>query len=325
MVRYDMLKEHVKVAAAQLTPIFYDKNEAINKVCKAVEEAGRNGAELIVFPETFIPGYPYWRGVLPISKWSDLMVQYQKNSLRIPSSDTDLLCEVARNANIYCTIGCTEISERPGSATLYNTILFISNKGEIMGKHRKIMPTHAERTIWGLGGSEYIQVFDTEIGRLGGLVCYENHMTLLKAAMCLMGEEIHCALWPGWWVMEKHSGAKRRIKPEVDSPHLCEIEYGVREYAFETQTFVISVSPYISEDEVPEECRGFNMAAGGSFIVNPSGLPMVEPIFEKETIIYATLEADVWRASKAYFDALGHYSRPDIFQLLMNQKPITIS
>jgi amidase/nitrilase len=147
-------------------------------------------------------------------------------------------------------------------------------------------------------------------------------MTLLKAAMSLMGEEIHCALWPGWWVMEKHSGAKRRINPEVDSPHLCDIEYGVREYAFETQTFVISVSPYIPEEKMPDECRGFNIAAGGTFIVNPSGVPIVEPVFGRETLIYADLEADIWRASKAYFDAQGHYSRPDIFQLSMNQKPI---
>jgi len=318
-----MLKEKVKVAAAQLTPVFQDKSETIEKACKAIKEAGRNGAELVAFPETFIPGYPYWRGVLPISKWSDLMVRYHKDALRIPSRDTDILCEAARNSNIFCVMGCTEIDDRPGSGTLYNTILFISNKGRIMGKHRKIMPTHAERTIWGLGGSEYIQVFNTEIGRLGGLVCYENHMTLLKGAMALLGEEIHCALWPGWWVMEKHSGAKRRIRPETDTPHLCEIEYGVREYAFETQTFVISVSLYVPDSEMPDEGRGFNVAAGGSFIVNPSGMPIVEPVFEKETIIYATLDADVWRASKAYFDTIGHYSRPDIFQLLMNQKPIT--
>jgi amidase/nitrilase len=318
-----MLKDHVKVAAAQLTPVFYSKGETINKACRVIEEAGHNGAELVVFPETFIPGYAYWRGVTPISKWSDLMVQYQKDSLRIPSPETDMLCEVTKNANIFCAIGVSEISGRPGSATLYNSILFITNKGEIMGKHRKLMPTHSERSVWGLGGPEDVQVYDTPIGRLGGLVCYENHMTLLKGAMSHMGEEIHCALWPGWWVMEKHSGAKRRINPEVDSPHLCEIEYGVREYAFETQTFVISVSPYVPEKDMPEEGKAFNMAAGGSFIVNPSGLPIVEPVFEKETIIYATLDVDVWRASKAYFDAVGHYSRPDIFQLLMNQKPIT--
>jgi amidase/nitrilase len=143
--------DKVKVAAAQISPIFMNKEATIDKACKTIEEAGGKGARLVVFSETFVPGYPYWRGLQPISKWSDKMVEYQKNSIEIPSSDTELLCDAAREANIVVALGCSEMSDRLGSETLYNTILFIDNFGEILGRHRKLMPTHAERSIWGMG------------------------------------------------------------------------------------------------------------------------------------------------------------------------------
>jgi len=306
--------DKVKVAAAQVSPIFMNKEATIDKACKTIEEAGRAGAKLIVFSETFIPGYPYWRGLQPISRWSDLMVQYQKNSIRIPSSDTDVLCDASKNADMISVIGCTELSDRKGSETLYNTILFVGNNGKVLGRHRKLMPTHGERMVWGMGDASDVRVFDTDIGTIGGLVCYEHHMTLLKAAMGSLGEEIHCAVWPGWWVMDRHPGDKKRYKEGKDSPHLCDIEHAVREYAFENQAFVISVSQYIPDKDLPKECTDFNTAAGGSFIVNPAGVILAGPVFNKEAIIYALLDSDDRRHTKAYFDALGHYSRRDIFK-----------
>ncbi|MDD1768369.1 MAG: carbon-nitrogen hydrolase family protein [Methanomassiliicoccales archaeon] len=309
------MKDKIRVAAAQVSPVFMNKEATVDKACRTIEEAGRAGAKLVVFSETFVPGYPYWRGLLPISKWSDLMVTYQKNSVKIPSSDTDLLCDAARSADIICAIGCTELSDRKGSDTLYNTILFISNHGKVLGRHRKLMPTHGERMVWGMGDKEDVRVFDTEIGTIGGLVCYEHHMGLLRAAMAQLGEEIHCAVWPGWWVMPRHPGEKRRYSVSKDDPHLCDIEHAVREYAFENQAFVISVSQYIPDDEMPEECVDFNTAAGGSFIVNPAGVVLEGPVFDREVILYADLDADDRRHTKAYFDALGHYSRPDLFSL----------
>lgn len=314
--------DKVKVAAAQVAPVYMDKESTIDKACRTIEEAGRAGAKLIVFSETFIPGYPYWRGLQPISKWSDLMVEYQKNALEIPSGDTEVLGDAARDADLISVLGCTEISDRKGSETLYNTMLFIGNNGELLGRHRKLMPTHGERTIWGVGDVRDIKVFDTAIGAIGGIVCYEHHMTLLKAAMAILGEEIHCAVWPGWWVMKRHPGAKKRYRQNKDSPHLCDIEYAIKEYAFETQTFVISVSQYIPEDALPEECADLNISAGGSFIVNPAGVYLKEPVFDKETILYAELNADDRRHTKAYFDALGHYSRWDVLGLDIRGEPI---
>lgn len=313
--------DRVKVAAAQVSPVFMDKEATINKACKVIEEVGKAGARLVVFSETFIPGYPYWRGLQPISKWSELMVEYQKNALKIPSSDTDILCEAARDVDVIAVIPCTEASDRKGSETLYNSILFVGSDGEILGRHRKIMPTHGERIIWGMGDIKDIQVFDTEIGTIGGIVCYEHHMTLLKAAMAILGEEIHCAVWPGWWVMERHPGDKKRFIEGEDNPHLCDIEYAIKEYAFETQSFVISVSQYISEEQMPDYCSDFNMAAGGSFIVNPAGVYLHEPVFDREEILYAELNADDRRHTKAYFDAVGHYSRWDLLRLDIRGDP----
>lgn len=314
--------DKVKVAAAQVAPVYMDKEATIDKACRTIEEAGRAGAKLIVFSETFIPGYPYWRGLQPISKWSDYMVEYQKNALKIPSSDTEILGDATREANLISAIGCTEISDRKGSETLYNTILFIGNDGEILGRHRKLMPTHGERMVWGMGDISDVKVFDTEIGTIGGIVCYEHHMTLLKAAMAALGEEIHCAVWPGWWVMKRHPGAKKRYKAGEDSPHFCDIEHAIREYAFETQTFVISVSQYIPDDLMPEDCADFNIAAGGAFIVNPAGVYLQEPVFNRETILYAELDADDRRHTKAYFDALGHYARFDVLRLELRGEPL---
>ncbi|KON31240.1 hypothetical protein AC482_01450 [miscellaneous Crenarchaeota group-15 archaeon DG-45] len=314
--------DRVKVAAAQVAPVFMDKEATIDKACRAIEEAGRAGARLIVFSETFIPGYPYWRGLQPISRWSDLMVEYQKNALEIPSGDTEVLGDAARAADVIAAVGCTEMSDRKGSGTLYNTMLFIGNDGEILGRHRKLMPTHGERMVWGMGDVRDVRVFDTGIGAVGGLVCYEHHMTLLKAAMAVMGEEIHCAVWPGWWVMRRHPGAKRRYRSDGDSPHLCDIEHAVREYAFETQTFVISVGQYIPEGGLPEECADFNIAAGGSFIANPAGVILGGPVFDEEAILYAELDLDDRRHAKAYFDALGHYTRWDVLRLDMAGEPL---
>ena len=163
--------DKVKVAAAQLSPVYMDREATVDKACKGIAEAGKAGARLVVFSETFIPGYPYWRGLQPISKWSDLMVDYQKNSLRIPSADTDVLGDAAEDADIVAVVGCSETSDRKGSETLYNTILFIGNSGEVLGRHRKLMPTHGERMIWGMGDVSDVKVLETDLGAIGGLVC----------------------------------------------------------------------------------------------------------------------------------------------------------
>ena len=302
----------VKVAVAQISPEYMDKEGTVDRVCKTIESAGRKGAEFVAFPEMFIPGYPYWRGVTG-TRWAEFMVTYQKNSVRIPDDLASIL-DSAGSAGVNVVLGVSELDSMPGSMTLYNTIVFISSEGRVIGKHRKLMPTHGERMVWGLGDGTDIKVHRTEHGAVGGLICYENHMTLVKSLLALMGEEIHFALWPGYWVAEKHTANKRRFDPESDRIASCDIDSAVREYAFETQTFVISANMYMQSDALPE--GSFDIAAGGSAVVNPSGLYVVEPVFEEETAIHAELDPEERLATKAYFDCVGHYARWDVIQLV---------
>jgi len=312
------MKSSFLAAAAQISPVYMALGPTVEKVCGAISEAAARGAELVVFPEVVIPGYPYWRGLYPISEWTEWMVRYQDNSLRIPSEETDRLCEAARQAHCFCVIGCSERSGRPGSETLYNTILFINEEGVIVGKHRKLMPTHGERMVWGMGDGSDLQVFETSLGRIGGLICYEHHMTLLKATLQSLGEEIHCAVWAGYWVMDGHPGAKRRWRPG-DSTDLCEVAYANREYAFETQNFVVSAGNYSPDQDLPPQCLGWNIGSGGSAILNPAGLYLAGPALDREEILYAELRAADRQATKAYIDTLGHYSRFDVVRLHLNR------
>ena len=174
-------REKVKVAVVQAVPVFMDKERTMAKACDLIREAGRNGAELIVFPETFIPGYPAiytggWES--NPSEWGPYMIALQDNSLLVNSRDTEILGEAAREANAYTVMGCNELDDRQGSRTVYNTLVFIGRDGKVMGRHRKLMPTYTERTYWGWGNASDLKVFDTDIGRIGGLICGENLMVL---------------------------------------------------------------------------------------------------------------------------------------------------
>lgn len=321
----------VKVAALQVAPIFMNKRETIEKYCDYIVKAGKEGAQLIVTPETGIPCYPYWRERFGYStpervgQWRETVVEYYRNSLRIPE-DTGQLCSAAKSARAYCAIGCSEQDDRAGSGTLYNTMLFIDRHGEIMGRHRKLMPTYQERVFWGQGDASDLRVFETDIGRVGGLICYENHMTLLKAAMAMKGEEIHVIGWPGYWKYAGPGMAARDMSGEVGPYHLCDQDSAVREYAFETQTFVVSSNLYLPENAVPDdfpfkEAANFRWAIGGSSIVNPFGMYLVEPVFNKETILYSELNMDDRIVAKTVFDCMGHYSRWDVVSLQLREEP----
>ena len=305
-----------KAAAVQAAPVFMDKDATIEKACKLISEAGRNGAELIVFPETYIPTYPYWAidysesTIFAVGAALDLY----KNSVEIPSRDTDLLCEAAREANAIVVMGLNEREEKY-KGTLFNTLLFINSDGKILGRHRKLIPTLHERIFWGRGDGSDLRVFDTRIGKLGGLICYENHMTLAKYAMAAMGEEVHCMVWPGW----PTEAIDYNIQPIIDA--------AVREYAFETQTFVISACDYITKEMVPDTFHYKEKtcwdSGGGSSIVDPLGNYLAGPELRKETILYADIDMSTRAIAKIIFDAVGHYTRWDVLSLNINTQPYT--
>lgn len=316
-------RESVKVAVVQASPVFMDRERTVEKACALIREAGRNRAELVAFSEAFIPVYPAYYTVgyeTPAHEWTDYMIALQDNSISIPGEDTRALGEAAKEAGAYVVMGCNELDDRPGSRTVYNTLLFIGKDGEVLGRHRKTMPTYTERLYWGKGDGSDIRVFDTDIGRIGGLICWENHMTLLRAAMIHRGEDFHVAVWPGNW----KRGTESLLDPDT-SPGgaMCNLQSLIKVHAFEAGAFVLSGCGYLDSDDFPEKWHyirdgdhiNYGWACGGSSIVNPAGRYLAEPSFEKDAILYAECYANQIKAVKAVFDSLGHYSRWDIARL----------
>lgn len=319
-----MPSESFTLAAAQVEPVYHDKQATLEKTCRYVERAGDEGVDLVVFPETYFPGYPYWRGSVSIPRWTDLVVDLQKNSLHVDDDAVEVLGDAVDDAGVHLALGTNELSDRRGSDTLYNSIFYFDRDGELVGRHRKLMPTHEERAIWGRGDPSSLATFETDIGTVGGLVCYENHMTLSKAALTAMGEEIHTAVWPGFWEQHDHPGDKTRAE-SAEATETCDIYPAVREYAFETQSFVASCSAYMGDgvpDGFSEDELGFNVAAGGSMLVNPAGVVKAGPLVGEEGLLTAEFDRDERRATKAYFDAMGHYSRWDAVSLEVSDETL---
>lgn len=231
-------RERMRVGAAQIAPAFLDKRGTVKKIGRTLEEAGRLGLDLLVFPETFLAAYPFWRGAVSVRRETELTVAMQREAVRIPSEDTEEIADLVRRADVNCVIGLNELDDRPGSLTMYNTLLVVARDGRLLGRHRKLIPTHSERVYWGMGDGRDVRTFDTDLGALGALICYEHHMTLLRAALAIRGEELHVAVWPGWWTMDGHLGAKR---PEPAS-RACDVEPAIRAHAIENSVFVVSSS-----------------------------------------------------------------------------------
>ncbi len=288
-------------AAVQTAPVFLNKAETIGKIVSLIEEAAAAGASLIVLPEAIIPAYPYWPKDLGSIEGRRLVLdaytELYKNSVEIPGEDTDKLCRAAGKAGAYVVLG---VNERDGG-TLYNTILYIDKNGSILGKHRKLMSIDSEKCIWGMGGKEDLNVFDTELGKIGGFFCYEHHMTLAKYTMYTKGEQIHAGLWAGHGF----------VKPTMD--------FASRQYAFEGQVFVIASSGHITDKMIPDSFPLKKQTLwdypGGSGIISPRGDYLAGPVYGKEEIIYADIDMDMIIRAKAVIDGTGHFSRPDILRL----------
>lgn len=301
-----------KVAAVQASPVFLDRDATVKKACALIEEAGKNGAKLVVFPETWIPTYPYWivstsESPMIFGLQRKAFTRLFKNSVEIPSPATDALCQAARKAGVYVVMGLNERDSEYGRGTIYNTLLYIDKNGRIMGKHRKLIPTGSERTIWGRGDGSGLLVLDTGLGRLGGLICWENHMPLARYTMYSKGERIHAAVWP------TGSGGK----------------FTCRQIAFEGNCFVISVGAYIDKDLVPDDFEmkeetiwEFWRDDKGSAIVSPKGDYLAGPMPWEEGILYAEVDLDWVVSRKHMLDVVGHYSRPDVFKLFVNEEKL---
>ena len=297
-----------RIAAAQVAPAFLDL-ERCTEIAEAwIERAGEQGIDLLVFPETWLPGYPVWLdSAAGSARWGNpdgkaLYRRLFENSPSVDGPEIARICDAARRTGTFVILG---LNEKDGQ-TLYNAMLYINEKGQIVGKHRKLVPTYTERLIWGRGDGSQLTVVDGPVGKVGGLVCWEHWMPLARQAMHSKGEVVHAALWP-----------------TVSDNHLV----GSRSYAFEGRTFVIASGTVLRREHLPsgfkllDEMEGDQWMFGKSCIIGPDGKILAGPAQDEECLVVADIDPARIKEELMTLDICGHYSRPDIFTLEVDEQP----
>jgi len=304
-----------KAAAVQASPIFLNVDATVEKACSIIEEAAHNGASLVAFPEVFVAGYPYWNWIMtPVqgSKWYEKLYV---NSITVPGPETDRICQAAKEYNCHVVIGVNERGQSFGE--LYNTNLIIDNKGNLVGKHRKLVPTWAEKLTWTGGDGSSLKVYNTEIGPVGTLACGENTNTLARFTLLAQGELIHIANYISLPVAPPDYNMAEAIKIRAAA------------HSFEGKLFtIVSCSTITKEvidimkEDVPnaeELLTRKNSAFSG--VIGPNGAVIGEPLIDEEGIVYADIDLSKCIQPKQMHDILGHYNRFDIFDLRVNTAP----
>lgn len=300
-------------------PVWFDVSATLQKAIKLIEEAAENGAKLIVFPETWLPGFPYWgpevftdeglsSGSQGMSK--EMWAKYLWNSIEVPGKEVAELCRVAKRTNTFIVMGINE-RDRFYRGRMYNTILYIGDDGSILGKHRKICPTSTERLFHtpGEGGDNLKAVFPTSIGSIGGTICGEHSQLPLIYQWSMLGMQIHCSLWPGYRGIENATALRSR--------HTCLV----------THSFGILASAYFKEEDYPKNFHSnsyFSMNGrfrGGSGIIDPSGNFIAGPVFDEETIVYGEIDLAKCDQARHATNLSGIYSRWDLFELTIKEGP----
>ena len=313
-----------KVAIVQHAPVFLNLEASLDKASLLVEEAAGAGARVIVFPETWLPGYPVWLDYAPSAALWDhapakmLYSLLVENSLSIPGRHFDRLRAMARKTDTYLVMGAHERLD----GTLYNTMLYLHRDGQRFQIHRKLIPTYTERLIWGRGDGSTLGMMPSEYGNLGGLICWEHWMPLARAAMHAQNETLHVAQWPA--VRELHQIASRH-------------------YAFEGQCFVLAAGSVLSRGEILEGYYSLDQTGGGalellesmpgqdadlvlnggSAVIAPDSSYLEGPIYDQALILYADVHPERISEGHLVLDTQGHYARPDVFRLEVNDRPQT--
>jgi nitrilase len=298
------MREQVRVACAQVEPVIFDRAATIDKLESVAADVAAKGAQLVLFPETFVPVYPSSRWARSLAVWGEggkeLWARLARASVIVPSAETDRIGTIAKEHSLVLAVGVNELS----GGTLYNTLLVFTPDGALALRHRKLMPTNHERMVWGLGDGSGLEAIDTGLGRVGGLICWENFMPLARAALYESGLDIYLA-------------------PTADDSESW-LE-SVRHIAREARAFVLSCCVYQQASSYPDDVPIADgpdlLGRGGSAIVGPDGEYLAGPLWDEEGILFADLDPDLLFAERQRFDAAGHYSRPDVLRLEVRPLP----
>jgi nitrilase len=305
----------IKVAAIQHGPVYLDLARSVEKALGLIAEAAARGARVVVFPETWLPGYPAWLDCSrDVAVWDHgptkkLFARLMENSVVVPGPVTETLGAAAREHKTVLNISVHErVEAGAGRGTLYNTMLTFGADGALLNRHRKIMPTYTERMVWGMGDGSGLRAVDTDAGRIGGLICWEHWMPLARHTLHSSGEDIHIAAWP-----------------QVKEMNLV----ASRHYAFEGRCFVVACGAVMRARELPAELEPIQslkddpdalVLRGGSAILAPDGAMLAGPVYDEETILIADLDLSRIAEESLALDVTGHYSRPDLFDLKLKDR-----
>ena len=303
----------LKVGLAQIAPVWLDKAATRDKILSCMEEAAREKAELLVFGEALLPGYPFWLAYTDGAAWDlkvnkELHAHYMQNAVTLEAGDLDAVCDLAAKHNLAVYLGIIERPEDRGKHSIYCSLVYIDGLGKIQSVHRKLQPTYDERLTWAQGDGHGLRTHALKQFTVGGLNCWENWMPLPRAALYAQGENLHIAVWPG---------------------NLNNTKDITRFIARESRSYVISVSSLMRQSDFPAHTpyleqlvKGTpkNLANGGSAIAGPDGEWILEPVVDKEGILYAELDINRVYEERQNFDPVGHYARPDVTQLHLNRE-----
>lgn len=312
-MKTEQSKNFLNLAIAQIEPVWLNKDKTIEKVKQFIKDAANRKAELVVFGEGIIPGYPFWVSLtngaeFDSSVQKEIFAHYVNNSVQLEAGDLDDICKLAKDYIIAIYLGIIERAENRGGHSLYCSLVYINQKGMIKSVHRKLQPTYEERLVWSQGDGNGLQVHNLKSFKVGGLNCWENWMPLTRTSLYGLGENLHIAVWPG----------SKSITKDI-----------TRFISKESRSFVVSASGFMTPPNIPNDIPHVDkilkncpnvLADGGSCIAGPDGEWIIEPVVGGEKLIVETIDINRVYEERQNFDPVGHYSRPDVTKLKVNRE-----
>lgn len=309
----ELVQDSIKVAIAQIAPVWLDREKTLTKILEYTEQAANQECDLVVFGEGLLPGYPFWLELTDGARFNsqiqkDIHAHYVENAVQIEAGHLDKLCALAKEKEISIYVGCIENATDRGGHSLYCSLVYIDGAGDIKSVHRKLMPTYEERLTWSPGDGHGLRVHKQGKFTLGGLNCWENWMPLARASLYAQGEDLHVAVWPGG-LHNTHD----------TTPFMAK----------EGRSYVIAASSLMRKSDFPADTPHLELilenapdllANGGSAIASPDGSWLIEPCVGEEKLLVASVTHQKVRAERQNFDPVGHYSRPDVLKLSLNRE-----